>query len=50
VNLSLLDLDGTLIRAAHPVATNPGAALAAVARERGRPVMNLFNDRPERAP
>jgi HAD superfamily hydrolase (TIGR01490 family) len=30
--------------ATHPVATNPGAALAAVARERGWPVLNLFEE------
>jgi HAD superfamily hydrolase (TIGR01490 family) len=28
--------------ATHPVATNPGPALAAVARERGWPILNLF--------
>jgi phosphoserine phosphatase len=50
VNLSLFDLGGTLIWATHPVASNPGEALAAIARERGWPVMNLYNDRPEQAP
>jgi len=50
VNLSLFDLDGPLIWATHPVATHPGEALAAIARERGWPVMILFNDLPERAP
>ena len=29
--------------ATHPVATNPGPALATIARERGWPVLNLFN-------
>ncbi len=28
--------------ASHPVATNPGPALAAIARERGWPILNLF--------
>ena len=28
--------------ATHPVATNPGPALAAIARERGWPILNLF--------
>jgi HAD superfamily phosphoserine phosphatase-like hydrolase len=28
--------------ATHPVATNPGAALARAARERGWPILNLF--------
>ena len=31
-----------LERVSHPVATNPGAALAAVAAERGWPVLRLF--------
>lgn len=30
--------------ATHPVATNPGLALAAIARERGWPVLNLFEE------
>ena len=30
--------------ATHPVATNPGPALAAIARERGWPVLNLFTE------
>lgn len=30
--------------ATHPVATNPGPALAAIARERGWPVLNLFSE------
>jgi HAD superfamily hydrolase (TIGR01490 family) len=30
--------------ATHPVATNPGPALTAVARERGWPVLNLFSE------
>jgi HAD superfamily hydrolase (TIGR01490 family) len=30
--------------ATHPVATNPAPALAAVARERGWPVLNLFKE------
>jgi phosphoserine phosphatase len=34
----------------QPVATNPGPALAVIARERGWPVMNLFIDRPELEP
>ncbi len=29
--------------ASHPVATNPGASLADVARERGWPILNLFS-------
>jgi HAD superfamily hydrolase (TIGR01490 family) len=28
----------------HPVATNPGPALAALARERGWPILNLFQE------
>ena len=32
--------------ATHPVATNPGPALAAIARERGWPVLNLFKEEP----
>ena len=31
--------------ATHPVATNPGPALAAIARERGWPVLNLFSEK-----
>jgi HAD superfamily hydrolase (TIGR01490 family) len=31
-----------LERVSHPVATNPGPALARIARERGWPVLNLF--------
>ena len=30
--------------ATHPVATNPGPALATIARERGWPVLNLFTE------
>ena len=30
--------------ATHPVATNPGPAMAAIARERGWPVLNLFKE------
>ena len=30
--------------ATHPVATNPGPALAAIANERGWPVLNLFSE------
>jgi phosphoserine phosphatase len=30
--------------ATHPVATNPGPGLAAIARERGWPVLNLFTE------
>lgn len=30
--------------ATHPVAANPGPALAAIARERGWPVLNLFSE------
>lgn len=30
--------------ATHPVATNPGPELAAIARERGWPVLNLFKE------
>jgi HAD superfamily hydrolase (TIGR01490 family) len=30
--------------ATHPVATNPGPALATIARERGWPVLNLFSE------
>lgn len=30
--------------ATHPVATNPGPALAAIARERGWPLLNLFEE------
>lgn len=30
--------------ATHPVATNPGPALAAIARERGWPILNLFSE------
>ena len=30
--------------ATHPVATNPGPALAVIARERGWPVLNLFTE------
>jgi HAD superfamily hydrolase (TIGR01490 family) len=30
--------------ATHPVATNPGSALATIARERGWPVLNLFTE------
>ena len=31
--------------ATHPVATNPGPALAALAQERGWPVLNLFKEK-----